>query len=159
MKLYSLKGCQIATLFLNRWFLAIVGFITLRFILGYTTDLSPTCHSGWSSPSIGSRGACSWHGGVDRSALTTANLVSLIFACFILFIHWFFSTKDERTKKSEKALARTEATLTEQRAKELAIPAPGNITPCPIHGPMISLPDRYCCTKYPACQYFFLRKS
>lgn len=27
----------------------------------------PRCRDGWLSPSIGHRGACSWHGGVDRS--------------------------------------------------------------------------------------------
>jgi len=26
------------------------------------------CADGWRSTSIGSRGACSWHGGVDRSS-------------------------------------------------------------------------------------------
>ena len=41
-------------------------FAGLSYLTGWL--LGPaTCRDGWHSSSIGSRGACSWHGGVDRS--------------------------------------------------------------------------------------------
>ncbi len=41
-------------------------FVGLAWLTG--SLLGPvTCRDGWASPSIGSRGAYSWHGGVDRS--------------------------------------------------------------------------------------------
>lgn len=51
------------------WVAIIVGFGVL-FGLSYLTGwlLGPvTCRDGWASGSIGTQGACSWHGGVDRS--------------------------------------------------------------------------------------------
>lgn len=45
-------------------------FVGLASVLG-------TCADGWSSPSIGSQGACSWHGGVSCLRLYIAGLVSL----------------------------------------------------------------------------------
>jgi hypothetical protein len=37
-----------------------------------------TCRDGWDSPSIRSRGACSWHGGVDHSHTVLARLGGLV---------------------------------------------------------------------------------
>jgi len=41
-------------------------FASLCFLLAALSG-PPRCRDGWLSPSIGHRGACSWHGGVDRS--------------------------------------------------------------------------------------------
>lgn len=52
------------------WITAIVAigvFIGLSQAAAYIAG-PPHCRDGWQSPSIGRRGACSWHGGVDRSA-------------------------------------------------------------------------------------------
>ena len=47
-----------------------------------------TCRDGWASSSIGSRGACSWHGGVDRSRniLILPNIALAWFAARKLFL-------------------------------------------------------------------------
>lgn len=39
----------------------------LIIILGFAWDGSSRCNDGWSSPSIGRQGACSYHGGVRDS--------------------------------------------------------------------------------------------
>lgn len=62
----------------NPWILGIVAFFAMRWTLGEVFDLSPLCNDGWRSTSIGKRGACSYHGGVDRSAMALANIVGLV---------------------------------------------------------------------------------
>ena len=47
-----------------------LGFGLLAFVLCYVLFIAvfPTrCEDGWRSPSIGSQGACSWHGGVEKA--------------------------------------------------------------------------------------------
>ena len=53
-------------------------FLLTRLALGNVFDLSATCRDGWNSSSIGSQGACSHHGGVDRSKAQWASLVSIL---------------------------------------------------------------------------------
>jgi hypothetical protein len=60
------------------WLVGIGLFFACRILLGIVFDLSAECHDGWDSPSIGIRGACSHHGGVDRSAAEGAFLFSLL---------------------------------------------------------------------------------
>jgi hypothetical protein len=57
---------QSAKRFWNPFTLAGVVWIASFIGLGYITEPAK-CRSGWISPSIGRQGACSWHGGVDRS--------------------------------------------------------------------------------------------
>ena len=60
---------------------AIVSFFILNILIGVLIGeiLGPVkCRDGWNSPSIGQRGACSWHGGVDRSRGGWVTLLSLI---------------------------------------------------------------------------------
>ncbi len=55
--------------------LLITGAVVLFFVCysGFRWMLGPaTCRDGWASSSIGIQGACSWHGGVDRSKDTFA---------------------------------------------------------------------------------------
>ena len=57
---------------------------------------APTkCRDGWPSPSIGRRGACSWHGGVDGTLRSLGDLVSLAAG----FVSWFALAR--RNDKSE----------------------------------------------------------
>lgn len=61
-----------------RWMRSVISFLSDPFGSGITTAIAAwvliswllgpvKCSDGWASPSIGSRGACSWHGGVDHS--------------------------------------------------------------------------------------------
>jgi len=52
-------------------------FLILIIFLGSAFDLRARCASGWVSSSIGSRGACSHHGGVDRTRWALALIFSL----------------------------------------------------------------------------------
>ena len=51
----------------------VVAMIALNHLIGPTR-----CGDGWPSPSIGRRGACSWHGGVNWSPAELAFLASVI---------------------------------------------------------------------------------
>jgi hypothetical protein len=54
-----MRGCA-------SWIVAFAAFFGLSILAGQL--LGPvTCRDGWHSPSLGHRGACSWHGGVDHS--------------------------------------------------------------------------------------------
>jgi hypothetical protein len=48
------------------WLIGIGVFLSVLILGDYIVG-PPRCRSGWQSPSIGLRGACSHHGGVDRS--------------------------------------------------------------------------------------------
>jgi Topoisomerase DNA binding C4 zinc finger len=51
---------------LSGWIVGILALVAMTAIA--RQFLGPvTCRDGWQSQSIGRRGACSWHGGVDRS--------------------------------------------------------------------------------------------
>lgn len=61
------------------WCRAILFYCLTAFTI--SLFLGPTrCRDGWHSLSIGERGACSHHGGVDRSRGSLINLVALIIA-------------------------------------------------------------------------------
>ncbi|MGQ0565080.1 MAG: hypothetical protein ACT4OK_08405 [Gemmobacter sp.] len=60
--------------------------IATRWYLGTIFDLRVVCEDGWRSPSIGTQGACSSHGGVDRSAVNAAITFSIFFAILIVYL-------------------------------------------------------------------------
>lgn len=60
----------------------------LRVILG-----PARCRDGWHSSSIGSRGACSWHGGVDNSA---GFFFLLLLVASIAFGFWLYGKLENR---------------------------------------------------------------
>src|SRR5688572_1014016 len=60
------------------WGRAILAVVICRVALGWSFDLAAVCEDGWKSSSIGRPGACSHHGGVDRSASGLALIVSLL---------------------------------------------------------------------------------
>ncbi len=56
---------------------ALIAYFAVNIGLGIA--LGPaTCRDGWASPSIGHGGACSWHGGVDKSKGAIAFLGGLL---------------------------------------------------------------------------------
>lgn len=59
------------------WIVGGLSALFLYWVVGNLFDLSASCWSGWQSPSIGSQGACSHHGGVNRTAEYLAFLFSL----------------------------------------------------------------------------------
>src|SRR6266496_2754061 len=62
----------------------VLSMILLSYVAGPTV-----CEDGWPSPSIGSQGACSWHGGVDRGPEALR-----LFGSFVAgFCGWFFATR------------------------------------------------------------------
>jgi hypothetical protein len=58
------------------WTAGVAAFL-LSLILLRSTFGGATCRDGWASPSIGRPGACSYHGGVDRSKGALIMVVSL----------------------------------------------------------------------------------
>jgi hypothetical protein len=84
----------------NPWLWAVIAFFASKILLGHYFDLRSTCGDGWRSPSIGSSGACSWHGSVDRSRASLAFLVSILAgAGAFVSISRFFSVQTLRQTK------------------------------------------------------------
>lgn len=63
--------------FLVRIALFWVGLILSMTLFSWIFDFTPRCESGWRSPSIGTQGACSHHGGVASTGRGLAFLVSI----------------------------------------------------------------------------------
>lgn len=122
----------------NPWVIGTIVFFVVRFSFGSIFDLSPECRDGWDSPSIGRPGACSHHGGVDRSASSLAFIVSVIIATFVgLVVHFRaeshsqfknylhgFSDNRERprqhlSEKAEEIIIQTTEPLSESKIQEL----------------------------------------
>ena len=72
-------------------FLGGIFAIFIYWTIGVLFDLSPTCWSGWKSPSIGKQGACSHHGGVNKSAERAAFFVSVAAGLLISVLHYFLA--------------------------------------------------------------------
>ncbi|MGY4257378.1 hypothetical protein ACVI1L_004446 [Bradyrhizobium sp. USDA 4516] len=78
-----------------------------------------TCRDGWHSPSIGSREACSYHGGVARGASSLWFLLSV----GIGFAAWFAadanSPRRRREEEEERIRRETARAKLEERRREL----------------------------------------
>ena len=90
----------------------------LAFLIAVRMLSGPTiCADGWSSPSIGNRGACSYHGGVSREGS-----LWLLISVVVGFAAWGFAdaksprTKREQEEKRQKQL--TQAAIVEARRRE-----------------------------------------
>lgn len=81
-------------------------FFAVYISLGYIFDLSARCKDGWKSPSIGRKGACSYHGGVDRSRQNLAFGFSIIVAC-AGGVYWH----GRRSKSENKILKKDDPNL------------------------------------------------
>lgn len=62
--------------------------VVLRYVFGPVV-----CNDGWASPSIGTQGACSWHGGVNDFPKYVSFLVSLVVAFIVWIIAWNLANK------------------------------------------------------------------
>jgi len=70
------KGLKsVARGIIRPWPLGIITFIVSFMVLARLLPAT-TCNDGWHSGSIGSRGACSWHGGVDNTWVILKTLIS-----------------------------------------------------------------------------------
>ena len=70
----------------NRWFICLLVFVLVRLAL-FSIFGDTNCKDGWRSQSIGIQGACSHHGGVDR----TKGMLIFFFSAFAAFIAWSIS--------------------------------------------------------------------
>ena len=87
-------------------FYAILAFIISLIVVGVLLpDLA--CMDGWNSPSIGSSGACSHHGGVNHIPATIGLIVSYAFAFWV----W------KKAKKHESKLKDPENKVIDQAEK------------------------------------------
>jgi hypothetical protein len=89
---------------LTPWPFGVISFIVISRV--FTHVLPPvTCRDGWPSPSIGHRGACSWHGGVD-GGWQSLGLIAAAVAAVILGLwrsHRIEQAEAERRRLREVA--------------------------------------------------------
>lgn len=127
------------------------GFVAVAKLVG-----PEHCDDGWASSSIGSRGACSWHGGVDHSPEMLTLCAAVLFAglgfiAAIRLIDWL-----EKPERERAALAAKVA----EEARYAAALAAGEL--CPNCGSYMQRrtaqkgPNRgnyfMGCTAYPRCK-------
>ncbi len=91
------------------WLVGIASFAALLFLANLVFDLKTTCRDGWASPSIGSQGACSSHGGVTRKGglLTIIILIASVGAAL----------------KTEHVFERREAARWKESNRQRSVPA------------------------------------
>jgi hypothetical protein len=102
----------------------VIGF--LFFIFTYVllphSSGPPTCNDGWASPSIGTRGACSWHGGVkqDHSGIKFFFSVGIGYLASFLYVRRrdaALKRTSEEDKSTQKAsLKKQDKPRTDPRA-------------------------------------------
>ncbi|MDI9310985.1 MAG: hypothetical protein QM535_12280 [Limnohabitans sp.] len=80
---------------INGLLLVIFFIISLYLSLGSTKT---ECRDGWSSPSIGVQGACSWHGGVTTRFTSFGKKLLLVDIVIIVF-PFLLNRKDEENPK------------------------------------------------------------
>lgn len=148
------------------WLLGAVATLVTFLALNIVFNLDPTCWDGWVSSSIGKQGACSHHGGVNKTAGTLAWLVSIIFG-LVLGLR-------QAKKKTSKSYPKQEI-ATEDSPKnnlnhtvlspscppkpniEKSLYAPKSISCCPLHGRMVESTDGeyWVCSELSGCDYYF----
>lgn len=135
-----------------KWARGFIVFCSLFFLGSHI--VGPTrCADGWSSSSIGSRGACSYHGGVDN---TPRNIVFIFSILGGLVASGFFGSRPiikKRTELTEEEPSSTSEASTASKKSH----APR----CPICGsPMVKRVSKrgqfkgsqfYGCRRYPRC--------
>lgn len=82
------------------WLVGIIVFLVSMILLSILFGAA-VCSDGWASPSIGRRGACSSHGGVDRTLGVVKLLLSLGATCWAVIAY---------SSKRDKWLARARET-------------------------------------------------
>jgi len=145
------------------WILAISVFIGAYWFCRLFLYHEPICTDGWRSTSIGSRGACSHHGGVDRWPLVFSMFLSGLLGYLASFFVRNRLEKDRTRQRSLKLLADKREALgrREPNREELNLPvtlfAPDEVPPCPLHGRMVldKLAERWECGQN-NCDYYFI---
>jgi hypothetical protein len=93
-------------MFRSPLFYAVLAFVISIIVIGFLLP-ELACMDGWSSPSIGSSGACSHHGGVNHLPVTIGLIVSFAFSFWV----W------KKFKKNEAKLANPENKIINQAEK------------------------------------------
>jgi hypothetical protein len=153
------------------WIVGVLVFFAVLISLHSFFDLSARCESGWKSPSIGKRGACSHHGGVDHTLPNLAFFISVSAAIGTTIVSRKLGNKvnvrenanreDAEQRRAHnfdyRVIENTDDVLNIHfgHAKLDGTPAPADIPPCPIHGSMVDCGDLWACRYYPNCQYYF----
>jgi len=80
------------------------GFATLVIAYnGFMSRVGPTrCEDGWASPSIGTQGACSWHGGVDNSPAVNAFMATVACTMAVVAWRWIVLVRREAAEAPQK---------------------------------------------------------
>lgn len=111
-------------LWTNPWLRGIVVFIILR--IAVSPFLGPVrCRDGWQSFSIGTQGACSWHGGVGHADGQWMIFLAAIFAIGVS-IHAFSRSKPEPNRYRHEANTYRE-TLTPKAPEPLPAAKAANV--------------------------------
>ncbi len=148
------------------WVVGIFTTLVSLLALNLLFNLDPTCWDGWLSPSIGSQGACSHHGGVNKTLGNLAWIFSVGAGIWAGSKH--HKKQNKKSKLSEQVCSEKEPM---QRAKQKsAIPqsnspkpniekslhAPKGISACPIHGTMVESIDGHywVCSEPSGCDYY-----
>lgn len=131
--------------------LGVVAFLAVL-IVGNAVVGSTVCHDGWPSASIGNKGACSHHGGVNRGPQALAFILSII-AGFSTYA----GVKRLRQRTSEAggviAAIRNVRQLSQARSQVRHVPCPT------CSGAMVTTLDKtgrwfLICSKFPECRGF-----
>ncbi|MGE8170570.1 topoisomerase DNA-binding C4 zinc finger domain-containing protein [Pseudomonas putida] len=106
------------------------------------------CSDGWASPSIGRRGACSYHGGVDKTAGVIKLLLSIGATCWAVFAYstgrekWLAKRRDA-SEAAKPATVENSAVTQGIKPPPTAAVAPRTKRPlkvkCPICGGAMSI--------------------
>lgn len=140
----------------------LVAFLTLNLLF----NLDPTCWDGWVSSSIGSQGACSHHGGVNKTLGTLAWLLSVGVGIAVGLRQ---NNKNSSNSSSNQANSKREPLLKSPENSAIisssspkpnikkSLYAPEGIPACPLHGRMMESADGnyWVCPESSGCDYYF----
>lgn len=117
--------------------------------------IGPTrCSDGWASPSIGKQGACSHHGGVNRSPRNGVLILSILGGFLAAaFIGSSQSNKSGQIGREDKALSRRGNKVQNQSSSSPQCPICGSGMVLRVARKGIYAGNQfYGCEKYPRCK-------
>lgn len=115
----------------------------LTMIIGHWIIGPATCRDGWASSAIGRQGACSHHGGINRTPGALLNLVGVGLGIAVGYrIHRRRQTQDKRTDPKTPA---TGASLLTKTQNYVHCPECGSVMIRPVGSQMWN------CSRSPAC--------
>ncbi|WP_456388930.1 hypothetical protein [Profundibacter sp.] len=153
----------------NPWVVGVTTTLVAFLALNLLFNLDPTCWDGWVSSSIGSQGACSHHGGVNKTLGTLAWLISVGAGIAVGLRqnkkNSYKSSSNQANSIREPAPKSPEnSTITKQISPkpniQKSLYAPQGIPGCPLHGRMMeSIDENYwVCPESSGCDYY-LKKA